>query len=71
MVAGPYKKARPAQDCQEEEKIAVVRPIVPKGLIVLHPLGILVLVFSFSVRKIPFAGIELTSQRVRRLHGYL
>ena len=23
------------------------------------------------VRKIPFAGIELTSQRVRRLHGYL
>ena len=29
------------------------------------------LVFSFSVRKIPFAGIELTSQRVRRLHGYL
>ena len=31
----------------------------------------LVLVFSFSVRKIPFAGIELTSQRVRRSHGYL
>ena len=29
----------------------------------------LVLVFSFSVRKIPFARIELTSQRVRRLHG--
>ena len=28
----------------------------------------LVLVFSFSVRKIPFAGIELTSQRVR---GYM
>ena len=26
----------------------------------------LVLVFSFSVRKIPFAGIELTSQRARR-----
>ena len=23
------------------------------------------------MRKIPFAGIELTSQRVRRLHGYL
>ena len=23
------------------------------------------------VRKMPFAGIELTSQRVRRLHGYL
>ena len=31
----------------------------------------LVLVFSFLVRKIPFAGIELTYQRVRRLQGYL
>ena len=31
MVAGPCKKARPAQDCQGK-KIAVVRPIVPKGL---------------------------------------
>ena len=31
MVAGPCKVARAAQDCQEEEKIAVVRPIVPKG----------------------------------------
>ena len=42
-------------------------------LIVLHPLGILFLFFVFLVRKIPFAGIELTSQRVRRLrlHGYL
>ena len=29
----------------------------------------LFLVFSFLVRKIPFAGIELRSQRVRRLHG--
>ena len=29
------------------------------------------LVFSFLVRKIPFAGIELSSQCVRRLHGYL
>ena len=29
------------------------------------------LFFIFSVRKIPFAGIELTSQHVRRLHGYL
>ena len=38
---------------------------------VLHPLGILSLVFSFLVRKIPIAGIELTSQRVRRLHGFL
>ena len=28
-------------------------------------------IFSFLARKIPFAGIELTSQRVRRLHGYL
>ena len=27
----PCKKARAAQDC-EEEKIAVVKPIVPKGL---------------------------------------
>ena len=37
--------------------------------IVLHPLGIfLVSFFSFSVRKIPFAGIELMSQRVR---GYM
>ena len=38
-------------------------------LIVLHPLGIFILVFLFLVRKIPFAGIELTSQRVRRLRG--
>ena len=27
--------------------------------------------FFFLVRKIPFAGIELTPQRVRRLRGYL
>ena len=27
--------------------------------------------FHFLVRKIPFTGIELTSQRVRRLRGYL
>ena len=38
-------------------------------LIVLHPLGILFLFFSFLVRKIPVAGIELTSQRVRGLRG--
>ena len=39
-------------------------------LIVLHPLGIfLFLFFSFLVRKIPFAGVELTSQRVRGLRG--
>ena len=29
----------------------------------------LFLVFKFLVRKIPFAGIELTSQRVRGLHS--
>ena len=39
------------------------------NLIVLHPLGIFILFFSFLVRKIPFAGIELTSQRVRGLRG--
>ena len=38
-------------------------------LIVLHPLGIFFLFFCFFVRKIPFAGIELTSQRVRGLRG--
>ena len=38
-------------------------------LIVLHPLGIFILFISFLVRKIPFAGIELTSQRVRGLRG--
>ena len=35
-------------------------------LIVLHSLGF----FFFLVRKIQFTGIELTSQRVRRLRGY-
>ena len=34
-------------------------------------LGIFSLVLDFLVRKIQFAGIELTSQRVRRLRGYL
>ena len=38
-------------------------------LTVLHPLGIFILVFLFLVRKIPFAGIKLTSQRVRGLRG--
>ena len=39
-------------------------------LIVFHPLGIFSFVFSFFlVRKIPFDGIELTSQRVRGLRG--
>ena len=40
---------------------------VPTNLIVLHPLGIFILFFCFLVRKIPLAGIELTSQRVRGL----
>ena len=38
-------------------------------LIVFHPLGICFFVFFFLVRKILFAGIELTSQRVRGLRG--
>ena len=39
-------------------------------LIVLRPLGLFILFFSFFlVRKISFAGIELTSQRVRGLRG--
>ena len=33
------------------------------------PLGIFILFFSFLVRKIAFAGIELTSERVRGLRG--
>ena len=45
------------------------RILCTNDLIVLHPLGIFILVFSFLVRKIPFAGIELTSQRVRGLRG--
>ena len=32
-------------------------------------MGIFSLFFSFLVRKIPFAGIELTAQRVRGLRG--
>ena len=47
------------------------RILCTHDLIVLPPLGIFVFIFIFLVRKIPFAGIELTSQRVRRLHGYL
>ena len=38
-------------------------------LIVLHPLGILFCFLVFLLRKIPFAGIELTSQRVRGFRG--
>ena len=45
------------------------RILCTNDLIVLHPLGIFILFFSFLVRKIPFAGIELTSQRVRGLPG--
>ena len=45
------------------------RILCTNDLIVLHPLGIFILFFSFLVRKIPFAGIELTSQRVRGLRG--
>ena len=44
--------------------------LLNNDLIVLHPLAFLFLLFTFLVRKIPFAGIELTSQRVRRLHDY-
>ena len=46
------------------------RFLCTNDLIVLHPLGIYIFsFFSFLVRKIPFAGIELTSQRVRGLRG--
>ena len=45
------------------------RILCTNDLIVLHPLGFFVLVFSFLVRKIAFAGIELTSRRVRGLRG--
>ena len=45
------------------------RILCTNDLIVLHPLGIFILFYSFLVRKIPFAGIELTSQRVRGLRG--
>ena len=40
-------------------------------LIVLHPLGIFIFILVYFCKKNPFAGIELTSQRVRRLHGNL
>ena len=46
-----------------------VELLCANDLIVLHPLGIFILFFRFLVRKIPFAGIELTSQRVRGLRG--
>ena len=46
------------------------RIMCTNDLIVFHPLGIFILVFLvFLVRKIPFAGIELTPQRVGGLRG--
>ena len=42
------------------------RILCTNDLIVLHPLGI----FSFLVRKIPFAGIELASQTCQRVTRY-
>ena len=47
------------------------RILCTNDLIVLHPLGIFVffVFFCFLVRKIPFDGVELTSQRVRGLRG--
>ena len=45
------------------------RPVCTNDLIVLHPLGIFSFILVFTVRKIPFAGIELTSQLVRGLRG--
>ena len=47
-----------------------VKLLCTNDLIVLHPLGIFSFLFSFLVRKIPITGIELTSQRVRRLKRY-
>ena len=44
------------------------RILCTNDLIVLRPLSIYFYFCHFSVRKIPFAGIELTSQRVR---GYM
>ena len=52
-------------------EVGMLKVPAVNDLIVLHPLGIFFFFFFFSGRKIPFAGIELTSQRVRRLHGYL
>ena len=50
---------------------APARPYSTNDLIVLHPLGIFIFIFFIFSEKIPFAVIELKSQRVRRLHGYL
>ena len=46
--------------------LSLVDREVEFDLIVLHSLGN----FFFLERKIPFAGIDLTCQRVRRLRGY-
>ena len=45
------------------------RILCTDDLIVLHPLGIFFFFNYFLVRKIPFAGVELASQRVRGLRG--
>ena len=47
------------------------RILCTNDLIVLHLSGIFIFIFYLLVRKIPFAGIEHTSQRFRRLRGYL
>ena len=47
------------------------RILCTNDLIVLHSSGIFFFFFRFLVRRISFTGIELTSQRVRRLRGYL
>ena len=49
------------------------RILCTNDLIVLHSLGVFIYFYFLFilVRKIPFIGIELTSQRVRRLRGYL
>ena len=52
---------------EKDSAIPFPRILCTYDLIVLHPLGIFILFFVFLVRKIPFAGIELTSQRVRGL----
>ena len=51
--------------------IFLARRIQPFLSLVGREVEFCVLTFFFFTEKIPFAGIELTSQRVRRLHGYL
>ena len=47
------------------------RILCTNDLIVLHSLGIYIYIYIYITRIIPFTGIELTFQRVRRLRGYL